>query len=43
MDYVFAKKMRIYFIMKYVSGGDLLMLLREKKKLPESQVIFYAG
>jgi len=43
MDYVFAKKMRIYFIMKYVSGGDLLMLLKEKKKLPESQVIFYAG
>ena len=33
MDYVFAKKMRIYFIMKYVSGGDLLMLLGEKKKM----------
>ena len=36
MDYVFAKEMRVYFIMKYVPGGDLNMLMKIKKTLPES-------
>ena len=35
MDYVFLKEMRVYFIMKYVQGGDLCMLLKRKKALPE--------
>lgn len=40
MSYVFQSDLRIYFILEYVKGGNLLDHLRSKRRLPEEQVKF---
>ena len=35
MDYVFQNDLRLYFILEYVNGGNLLDHLRLKRRLPE--------
>ena len=43
MQYVYQRSYRIYFIMEYVSGGELFTQLREERRLPEFRAKFYAA
>jgi len=43
LDYLFQDSHRIYFLMRYVQGGDLLKHLQIKKRFKESAVQFYAA
>lgn len=43
MDYVFQKAYRIYFIMKFVQGGELFKHLSEQKRFSEAKTKFYAA
>ena len=40
-DYVFQTNDKIYFVMRYVRGGDLHELLKEKERFSEDQARFY--
>lgn len=43
LDYVFQTDGKLYFIMKFVRGGDLQNLLRQAKKFDEDVVKFYSA
>ena len=43
LEYVFQTEERIYFIMKFIEGGDLFRHLCKKGKFKEKVVKFYAG
>ena len=43
MEQVFAQEARIYFVMKFMQGGELFKHLSEKKRFKESLVKFYAA
>ena len=43
MQYVYQRSYRIYFIMEYVSGGELFTQLRAERRLPEFRAKFYAA
>ena len=42
MKYYFQSLLDIFFVMKYIQGGELKSLLREKKTFSEEVVKFYA-
>lgn len=42
MKYVFQNEFRIYFVMKFVRGGELFHHLKEAKRFEENRVRFYA-
>ena len=41
MEYVFQNEFRIYFLMKFVKGGELFRHLVEVKHFPENEVKFF--
>lgn len=41
MDYLFQDKLRLYFVMPFVDGGDLYQCI--DKRFPEETVKFYAA
>jgi serum/glucocorticoid-regulated kinase 2 len=43
MEYVFQNEYRIYFLMKFVKGGELFRHLVEVKMFPENQAKFFAA
>ena len=43
MDHVFAKALRIYFVMQFVQGGELFKHLSEQRRFGEERVKFYAA
>ena len=43
LDYVFQTETRIYFLMKYIEGGDLFRHLAKKGKFKEKAARFYAA
>jgi serum/glucocorticoid-regulated kinase 2 len=43
MDYLFQSQLRLYFVMPFVSGGELYKYFQQKKRFPENQVKFYAA
>jgi len=43
LDYVFQTEARIYFLMKYIEGGDLFRHLAKKGKFKEKVARFYAA
>jgi serine/threonine protein kinase len=43
LDYVFQTDSRIYFLMKYIEGGDLFSHLVKKRKFKEKVAQFYAA
>ena len=43
LDYVFQTETRIYFLMKFVEGGDLFRHLAKKGKFNEKVARFYAA
>jgi serum/glucocorticoid-regulated kinase 2 len=42
MEYVFQTDQKIFFVMKFVRGGELFMHLRRAKQFTEDQAKFYA-
>ena len=42
MDYVFQTDLKIFFVMKFVRGGELFMHLRKVRQFPEKRAKFYA-
>ena len=40
--YAFQSKVNFYFVMEFIPGGDLFVLLRKQRKFPEEAVRFYA-
>ena len=42
MEYVFQNEFRIYFLMKFIKGGELFRHLVEVKHFPENEVKFFA-
>jgi len=43
MEFVFQKDLRVYFLMDYVSGGELYKVMQTAKRLPEAHAKFYAA
>lgn len=43
MEHVFAKALRIYFVMQFVQGGELFKHLSEQRRFSEDRVRFYAA
>lgn len=43
MEHVFAKSLRIYFVMQFVQGGELFKHLSEQRRFSEQRVKFYAA
>ena len=43
MHYVFQKNYRIYFVMDYISGGELFHHIQLKRRFTENQVKFLAA
>ena len=43
MEYVFQNQYRIYFLMKFVKGGELFRHLVEVRMFPENQARFFAA
>lgn len=43
MEYVFQNEFRIYFLMKFVKGGELFRHLTSVRKFPEDQAKFFAA
>jgi serum/glucocorticoid-regulated kinase 2 len=43
LDYVFQTETRIYFLMKYIEGGDLFRHLAKKGKFKEKVARFSAA
>lgn len=43
MEYVFQNEYRIYFLMKFVKGGELFRHLVTVKRFPEDQAKFFAA
>lgn len=43
MDHVFAKEMRIYFVMAFVQGGELFKHLSEQKRFDQETTRFYTA
>ena len=43
MEYVFQNQFRIYFLMKFVKGGELFRHLVEVRMFPENQAKFFAA
>ena len=41
MEYVFSTSDRIFFVMKFVRGGEMFTHLRDQNKFPESRAKFY--
>ena len=42
MEYVFQTEFQIFFVMKFIRGGELLLHLRKERKFSESRAKFYA-
>ena len=42
MEYVFQTDQKIFFVMKFVRGGELFMHLRKVRQFPEKRAKFYA-
>ena len=42
MEYVFQTDLRIFFVMNFIRGGDLIQHLRKHKRFPENQAKMYA-
>lgn len=43
MDYVFQNDQKIFFVMRFVQGGELFNLLNKKRRFEESMARFYAA
>jgi len=43
MEYVFQNQYRIFFLMKFVKGGELFRHLVEVRMFPENQAKFFAA
>jgi serum/glucocorticoid-regulated kinase 2 len=43
LEYAFQTKEKIFFVMKFIRGGELFKLLRKVKRFPESQAKFFAA
>jgi serum/glucocorticoid-regulated kinase 2 len=43
MEFVFQNEFRIYFLMKFVKGGELFRHLVTVKRFPEDQAKFFAA
>ena len=43
MLYLLKNELRLYFVMPFVNGGDLYRLCKEKKRLDEETIKFYAA
>jgi serine/threonine protein kinase len=42
MEYVFQNEERIYFLMKFIAGGELFRHFVQVKRFPEQHVVFFA-
>ena len=42
MEYVFQTELKIFFVMKFVRGGELFMHLRKARQFKEDRAKFYA-
>jgi len=42
MSYVFQTEQKIFFVMRFVRGGELFMHLRQVTRFHESRARFYA-
>lgn len=43
MDYVFQNDQKIFFVMRFVQGGELFNLLNKKRRFEEAMARFYAA
>ena len=43
MEFMFQDNLRIFFLMKFVKGGELFQHLRQVKRFAEHQVKFFAA
>ena len=43
MSYVFQTEPKIFFVMRFVRGGELFMHLRNATRFPEERAKFYAA
>ena len=43
MDYVFQTDQKIFFVMRFVRGGELFMHLSKVRRFPEERAKFYAA
>ena len=41
MEYVFQTSTKLFFVMRFVRGGELFMHLRKSRKFPEKRAKFY--
>ena len=41
MDYYFSSEERLYFVMPFISGGEMHQILKSRDKFPEAEVKFY--
>jgi len=41
MSYVFQTEQKIFFVMRFVRGGELFMHLRQVTRFPEERARFY--
>lgn len=42
MDYIFQNNLRLYFVMPFVSGGELFKIVQSKGRLSEKLIAFYS-
>ena len=43
MLYLLKNELRLYFVMPFINGGDLYSLCKERKRLDEETIKFYAA
>jgi serine/threonine protein kinase len=42
MEYLFQNEARLYFVMPFISGGELYKIVKKRTVLKEAEVKFYA-
>ena len=43
MQYVFQRRLRVYFVMDFMSGGELFHYMQQERRFSEAKVMFYVA
>jgi serine/threonine protein kinase len=43
MEFVFQNELRLYFVIEFISGGELYKHFKSRRRFPEEEAKFYAA